>query len=166
MKRDREFIEFEKDTFINISKLEEMLITKEDLEKYSKQCINLANGNYFNLKYLKKLGFESDLDDLGFEDMFYESIIQFTKGVKTVNFANTKVFKYTNDPFSRSIFLEDIISRYKKISSSDLLDLLKNDYGIETDLSNIKYLLQNSSVYFNEIMDEFYQNYQLFFEEV
>ena len=166
LKWDRTFIKFDENGYINISKLNEMNVTKNDLDEYSRKCCELADHEYFNIYYLKKKGFESELDDLGFDDIFYQNIIKYTHGIQTLKFEKSYLFIETDLEVNKTKFLESIIAKYKRISSYDLLSLLRDDYGIELSLQKLKNILYNGNVYYNNIMDVFYENYQIFFEEL
>ena len=163
---NRDFICFGEDKYINILKLNDFGISKNDLEEYAKECAKSSMNEYFSFHSLKKNGFDSKLHELGFDDIFYENILKYSPNIKHIYFNGTIIFKAGNNGFTRENFLENIMSKYKKISSSDLINLLKNDYNIEVDFYKINQLIDGTSIYYNNIMDEYYENYQLFIEEI
>ena len=162
----RDIIEFEEGKCIKISKLEEMGITKNNLDEYVKECVNATNGEYFNIKYLNNIGFTSELYDLGFDDLFYENIIKFNENIMYFRFCGRLIAKYGNENITRTSFIQSIISKYQKITVDDLLKLLNDEYGIKTDKFKINEIIKDTSIYYNNIMDKYYDNYQIFLEEI
>ena len=84
----------------------------------------------------------------------------------SLKFEKSYLFIETDLEVNKTKFLESIIAKYKRISSYDLLSLLRDDYGIELSLQKLKNILYNGNVYYNNIMDVFYENYQIFLEEL
>lgn len=76
LQNDYSIIEFEKNNFINIRKINEMGFYISDFKKYCDDVLNFMDGKCFTIKYLKSLNFDSKLYMLGFDDLFYESILK------------------------------------------------------------------------------------------
>ena len=124
------------------------------------------NNEYFTIKSLKESGFSSGLDDLGFDDIFYESILRFCPKISSFRVNNVYVFKNTELSISKTAFISNLINQYHSITADDLITLLKSTYGISIDIYEIKESLENTNIYYNSIMDTFYMNYNVFIEEV
>lgn len=166
LRNDFTILEFEPSTFISIRKLENAGFLKQDLYDYVKQAIEFSNDEYFTLKSLKNRGFYSELEDLGFDNIFYESILKFSSDVQSTSFANVLVFKKESKPISRKMFFINLIAKYRIIETDDLLYVLKKEYGIETDISLLRSLIADTDIYYNPIMDTFYINYETFIKEI
>lgn len=166
LRNDFTILEFEPSTFISIRKLENAGFLKQDLYDYVKQAIEFSNDEYFTLKSLKNRGFYSELEDLGFDNIFYESILKFSSDIQSTSFANVLVFKKESKPISRKMFFINLIAKYRIIETDDLLYVLKKEYGIETDISLLRLLIADTDIYYNPIMDTFYINYETFIKEI
>ena len=159
-------IQFSEQSFINFRKLQAFGISKQDLVDYCESAIAFADSDYFTIKSLENFGFYSELEDLGFDNIFYESLLKYCPKISFFRTNNVYVFKFTNDSISKTTFISNIIDKYKFIESCDLIDLLKNNYGIKVDIYELKEAISNTNIYYNSIMDTFYINYNVFLEEV
>ena len=161
-----DIIQFDTHSYINFRKLQLFGISKEDIYDYCNSAISIMNNEYFTIKSLKESGFCSGLDDLGFDDIFYESILRFCPEISSFRVNNVYVFKNTELSISKTTFISHLINQYHSITSDDLIALLKSTYGISIDIYELKESLENTNIYYNSIMDTFYINYNAFIEEV
>lgn len=166
LKREYEILEFENGSYINIRKLEGIGVTKQDILDYCKAVLDYVDEDYFTIHSLKLSGFASELEDLGFDNIFYEGILKCHPDFQFAKFSNVYVFKKNSQTFTRSMLIIDLINKYQVIEALDLLVILKDTYGIKTDLSLIKLLITDSEIYYNPIMDTFYKDYTTFIKEV
>lgn len=164
--KNRVFLRYDNDTFINIKKFEEKEITKEDIEEFSKNAIEFINGEYFNYHYLKKKGFKSKLDDLQYENIFYDSIFKYTNGIKYVNLNGKMVLKSTDFNITRGSFLKSILNKYQVLSSKEFINILQDEYGINIPLFLLKSLIKCEDVYFDKYTDKFYNSYELYLTNI
>jgi homoserine O-succinyltransferase len=102
----------------------------------------------------------------GFDDIFYESILRYCPKISSFRINNVYVFKNTEESISKTTFISSLIKQYKIIETDDLIYLLKESYGINMDLYDLKESIENTDIYYNSIMDTFYMNYNVFIEEV
>lgn len=166
MKHKFDILEFESNSFINVRKLESVGFSKQDIIDYCEAVYDFVDDEYFTLKSLRQSGFVSELEDLGFNDIFYESLLNSYPDFESSKFNNVYIFKKNAQQFTKASFVVDIISRYQMIEAIDLIMLLKDTYGINVDLSSIKTLITDSKIYYNSVMDTFYKDYSTFIREV
>lgn len=161
-----DIIKFDEHTCINFRKLESSGISKQDLIDYAEAVIEIVGEKYFTIHSLNKSGFSSKLEELGFDDIFFESILKNNYRISSFKLNNKSVFRRTNSPISRKTFINSIIEEYRYIGTDDLINLLKENYGLNIDILLLKLVTEDTDIYYNSIMDTFYINYQTFLEEV
>ncbi len=83
-KNNYDIIEYEKDKYLNISKLENfgpMRTTKKDLEDYCYYMYKMQQKSFFTVASSRKIDQSHPLYDLGFGDYFYNSILAENKNL-------------------------------------------------------------------------------------
>ena len=77
LKRDYTIIEFEKNKYVSIARLESLGFDRTKLKQYCDKVYAYAqNIDFFTIESLSKQGFTADLESLGFEPWFYSSILR------------------------------------------------------------------------------------------
>jgi hypothetical protein len=161
------YIEFSKNKYINITKLEQLNTTKKDIYAYIQMVSKFIKDEFFTIHYLREKGFLfPKLDNLGFDEFFFSSILKASDyfNVKSVN--NTYVFVTKEIPLKIEDFLERIVQYYRKIDIYDLEHLLKERYDVDLQKHELISFAKNSDLYYNPIMEKIYINYDEFFETV
>lgn len=166
LKANYDIIQFSENLFINFRKLQALGILKEDLFDYCEDVITNVGNEYFTINFLEKLEFHHKLEKLGFDNIFYESILIYHPKLESFKLNNVYVFKVADSAISKTTFISDIIYKYRFIETDDLLMLFKDKFGIIIDLTTLKMLIENTNIYYNSIMDTFYMDYNVFLEEV
>lgn len=80
LKQQYEIIEFQPKTFLNIKRLNNVGITKQDIINYVQDVYDFVDyGEFFTFKSLKLKEYDHELHMLGFDDCFYASLISENK---------------------------------------------------------------------------------------
>ena len=167
IKRTRKVVEFEPNKFINIRRLNNNGVTVDDIDNYCDCAASLINkGEFFTIKSLRNKGFAHKLDDLGFDDYFYTSLLIEDERFSFRRMGNTKLLYYGNKTIQMLDLLKTVLDEIKKIDIYDLVDYLYDEYGIKTNRDDIKQLVRESDMYYDQIMDAVYVDYNTYFEEV
>jgi hypothetical protein len=130
-----DLIEFEPGKCINIRRLEDQGITKNDLRKYCQEVNDYLEDGYFTIYSLRNSGFVSYLDELGFDDTFYSSILARNESfIWERIFTNTVLYKGNEETqITVKSFILSVAKDYDSISVDDLVELIKFEYGINAD---------------------------------
>lgn len=163
---DYNWIQIENYKFINIKLLEVNGITKSDLFDFCNKVLIFCNKNIFSLHSLKNTGFNHKLFDLGFDDYFYESILKKNKQINFRRLNKSSIFKETNRNLTFIDLIYEIIDEKLSIDIYDLLDLLENLYGFLVDKNKLISLIKHSSLYYSDIWEKVYIDYQKYLEEI
>lgn len=172
LRRNYEIVEFSPRQFINIRRLNGLGIAKEQLSAY---CQTVAayydKGDFFTIASLRQDGFVHELDELGFEDWFYSSILLEDRehfsyqrvGEKT---SVTRLFRRGKCNIVMGDFFCWLVGKYQKIDFYDLMDLLRERFGILISREKILETIRCTELYYDSIMDTIYVDYDAYFEEV
>lgn len=170
LKADYEIVEFSPNKYINFRKLNEFGITKEALQQYGEDVINfVGEGKYFTLFSLRNEGFSHELDDLGFEDWFYTSLLVENKAdISYQRIGGNKVMIAGNFEIRFEEFLESIVFKQETLSIEvkDLEDVLKQQYNININTWKLIQTVKDSSMYYDPISEKIFADYDTYYEVV
>lgn len=163
-----EIIEFSPLQYISIRRLNEAGVTKEHLRAY---CDAVAKyyekGEYFTTTSMRNSGFVHDLDDLGFEEWFYSSILfEDHDNFSAQRIGGTRLFLRGKPNGNLADMLVWLLDKYQKIDFYDLLDMLENQYGIFLPKEKVVEIISDTELYYDAIMETVYIDYDTYFEEI
>lgn len=161
-----EIVEFSPNKFVNIRRLEQNGIGKKKLQEFIDDVYEFVNEELFTIKALRKKGFEHKLDELGFDDWFYSSLLRYDTRFKSRRFEGNILFRKGFDVVTLNDLIEHIVSRHRSIDIYDLMEIIYNDYGITVEKNRIPYIIKEKELYYNTIMEKVYIDYDEYFEEV
>ena len=167
LKDNRTIIEFEPYQYINIRRLEKLGITKERLDRYCDEVAAwLTDERFFSIKSIHNDGFVSTLDELGFSDMFYNSLLREDNRFTYQRIGNQVVFNTKKERFARRDFVAWLVQEEESIDIDDFVTLLSERFGIIQDKHQVREQIKGSDVYFDSIMNKLYANYDLYYDEI
>ncbi len=164
MKKNLDLIEFQKDRYIKIKELYKVSVTKDDLYVFIKNVKEFVEDKYFTIQSLRNDGFsDQKLEDLGFEDFFYASILSSDNNFQAKRLGGTFLIKRDTRQINIPDFLTFIMGNKRRMDVYDLMTYLYDRYGLLLDRQSILAYVRDSELYYNEIMDKIYINYDEFF---
>ncbi|ABR48303.1 RNA polymerase, alpha subunit domain protein [Alkaliphilus metalliredigens QYMF] len=170
LKSDYEIIEFMPNKIIHFRKLKEFGITKEMLNEYRNDVLNfVGDGKYFTLFSLRNEGFTHELDDLGFDDWFYTSIlIEDKSNISYQRIGGNKVMLSGNFNIRFEEFLEYIVFSQESLSIDihDLSDIFKQQYNVNVNTRKLIDIVRYSSLYYDAISEKIFADYDTYYEVV
>ena len=167
LRKAKVIIEYEPHRLIHIRRLEAGGVTKEELIDYCDQVLKwVGSDQIFTIHTLRKSGFAHELDDLGFDDWFYSSLLCEDPRFSSRRMGGTRLLYSGNKAIMLENLLTDILLAWEKIGVYELRELLENDYGIVLDIYNLIELVKESSLYYDNIMETVYIDYDTYFEEI
>lgn len=168
LKSQYEIVEFSPSKCINFRRLDSVGITKDHLQDFCHAVYSTTErGSYFTIHSLQKNGFSHLLDNLGFEEWFYSSILsQDSTRFSYQRMGKTRVFVNGKREVLLKDFVESLVSERQSIDIYDLIELMEDDYGVTIDKQKIMGLVNSSAMYYNSIMETVYIDYDTYFEEV
>ena len=167
LKDSYEIIEFAPYHYVHIRKLQKMGIEKKNLREYCDSVDKYTeNGTYFTVEYLKSKGFSSPLDSLGFEAWFYSSLLREDTHFSYTKLGGTVLFFKGNQPITELTFIQELMEHLNAIGLDELLEYIYETYHISLDKDRVKWNIQNTQLYYDDIMGRLCQNYDVYFEEL
>ena len=165
---DRTIVEFNPKQYISINRLNEVGITKEMLSDYCEKVFSFTrNKTYFTIKSLRNDGFEHELDELGFSEWFYSSLLaNAPEKFDYRRMGGSRLFVRAGRESNLGLFLEYLLEEKKKIEIEDLEVLLYNEYGLSIDRYKLVDVIKDTGLYYDSIMETVYCDYDTYFEEV
>lgn len=168
LKQSWEIVEFAPKQYINISRLNENGITVEQLKDYEiavRRFVPL--GSFFTINSIRKEGFVHQLDDLGFEEWFYASVLlEDREHFSYQRIGGTRLFCAGKSLNLFADFMNWLLNQLGKIDIYDLCELLETQYGIILPRDKVIELIRNTDLYYDTIMKTVYVDYDTYFEEV
>ncbi len=168
LKRNWEIVEFAPKQFVHISRLNENGITSDHLQDYGNSVRRFVEaGSFFTVFSLQQAGFSHPLDDLGFEEWFYSSVlVEDREHFSYQRIGGTRLFCAGKSTNLFADFLNWLLDRLTKIDIYDLHDMLETQYGIVLPKDKVIALVRNTDLYYDTIMQTAYVDYDTYFEEV
>ena len=114
----------------------------------------------------RQKGFKHPLDDYRFDDWLYESLIRTDKRIKCRRFKEKILLKKQTEAFSFVAFTEEKLQQVKSMDIYDFIDWVEEDYGIRLSKNRFLSILKSSHLYYDEIMEKVYLNYEIYYEEI
>lgn len=163
-----EIVEFLPLQYVNIRRLNQAGVSIEHLQDY---CYSVAKqyekGEYFTTTSLRKSGYTHYLDELGFEEWFYSSVLfEDRENFSAQRMGGTRLFLRGKPNCSFGDMLVWLIGKYQKIDFYDLEDLLVNQYGVFMPKEKLISIINDTELYYDSIMEAVYIDYDTYFEEI
>lgn len=166
LREEFELIEYAPSQFINYRRLLKFGVTKECLQNYIDEVIEFVGEQYFTVHSLRLMGFKHELDELGFDDWFYESLIRNDKRIKYRRFKEKILLKKQSEAFSSVAFIEERLRQVMSMDIYDFIDWVEEEYGIRLSKDRFLAIIKSSHLYYDEIMEKVYLNYEVYYEEI
>ena len=168
LRSKKEIVEFAPKEYINIRRLKQCGITEDMLDDYCEKVRHFVDPNiFFTVSSIREDGFSHSLDDLDFEEWFYSSVLVEDKGKLSYRrIGGNRLFYSGSLEVTFSAFLEWILEKENQIELDDLIYLLGCRYNIKAKREKIMEVLKDTSLYYDNIMDTIYIDYETYFEEI
>ena len=167
LRQRRELVEFEPHQLIHIRRLETGGITREKLEDYCNSVYSrLGHNRVFTIHSLRSSGFAHELDDFGFDDWFYSSLLCEDPRFSSRRIGGTRLLYSGQRAITLEDLLLDLLLEREKLEIYELKDLLEDEYGICLEKDKLVWLIKESSLYYDNIMETVYIDYDTYFEEI
>lgn len=156
-----------KNEYITIKKLNKLNITKKDIEYLIEKIKStFKDVQYFSVQNVYENIELGKIEECGFDDVFYNSIIKNIDEVKYSRVAGGYIFSLTKEQFDVSKFIEDCVNGRNGVSIDDLLEEIQEKYGINVDRDKTKLLLRKRNLFYSDELEKIYQDKSSYYEEV
>lgn len=170
IKARREIVEFLPLQYLSLRRLQSAGVDAGDLEEYcAAVCAFTRPGQYFTIASLRREGFTHPLDDLGFENWFYGSLLAEDPERFTYRrMGGTRLFFRGRETVQLADFLRRLVEAEPsgRIDIYELQETLERQYEISIPLYKLTEVAQNSELYYDAIMKAVYIDYDTYLEEI
>lgn len=169
LRSDYELIEYEPRKFIKMSRIQSVYpdFSKKSIDEYVELAVSYAmNEKFFTLRWLKRKGFEHELHDIGLDEWFNASLIRQSRKLNIIKGGGTIIFHRGGPTNTMIDFIKYVLSSVKKMDIYDFLDMLDKEYGFVVDKDTLTYLLKESDMYYDSIMEKVYLDKSYYLDEI
>lgn len=168
LRANYEIVEFSPLQYINIRRLNAVGVTRKNFDNYCKAVArNYAKGEYFTITSLRRDGFVDEIDDLGFDEWFYASVLLEDRALFSYQrIGGTRIFLRGKIGANLGEMLVWLLEKYQRIDFYELKDLLEEHYGIVLPKEKIQEFINSTELYYDKIMEAVYIDYNTYFEEI
>lgn len=157
-----DLIKFAHNKYISSKALSKVGITKDTLIEYTKQVLKCTQNKFFTIYSISNMLNSFELENFGFEDIFYEDVLMQLAGAAFTRINNVVLFKNTSGSISLSYFVVSLMEHFRSINIYDLIMKIKEEYGILLTKHDITSLTEETDLYYNNITENLYINYDEF----
>lgn len=175
LEKQYDIIEIDDERYINFNVLKAGGITKEDIIEYGKQIEKeFAINEFFTMKNVRERIPAKTLDEEGFSERFYESIIYNVEDVRIIKFDFNNIYylKKSDEVMKRSkdfveYVIDCMIESKDCLEFTEILEYLEYEYGIVIkDDSKLKVLIKDSKYYYDDIFRRIYKSKDEYLDKI
>ena len=167
LEKDYTIMEFEENQYINIRKLEKIGIRKEDILSCCDQIRKeFGQEPFFTAKQVRDAEITPLIDSLGFDYAFYDSIIRNCCSLVRTTIGKTSVYSFIWEKITVSNIIVEFLSNVRVIAIDQLVDTFINKYGIELTRSAILSKIKETDLYYDNILDYLYINFEAYHDDL
>lgn len=169
LKAAYEIVEYASLKYVHFRRLNRAGVEKESLMDYCHKAYQAVDSQYFTVYSLQKKGFTHALDELGFDEWFYASLLSEDKEHFSYRrMGKNKLFRRGSEDVSLTDFLEWLLYSSESLSLDvhDLTEKLSSDYNINLEWYKIVETIKGSAMYYDTITQKVYADYDVYFEEI
>lgn len=160
---------FEKDQIITLQRLQKLGVTEEDINAYCEAVRDFVEEDtYFTLTSLRQDGFSHPLEQLGFDDYFYASLLGSSEGFSSQRAYGSAVLYHgeRKGQFSIADFLVSLLREYESVDLDEFIEDVRDRFGVSIpSRSDVTQAVRGSELYYDSIMDKVYRNKELYYSD-
>lgn len=168
LKRSLQIVEFETNQIISFRKLENSGVSRDMIQDFCDEVYDyVQEKEYFSMQSLKLAGFESELYDLGFSEWFYANLLISDNRFSFGRMYGNLIFYKGKADITIKSFETYLIRNCGCVDTFDLMSDLTDKYGCRSvDKNDVIYKVQNTEIYYDNILDRLYANKDLYYKEL
>lgn len=162
-------VEYEKDAFIKTSHLcEQMGVGLEDIRNYSQDVVRKLRAitgtpvpfTIWSLRNMYHVTHPLDVltDEGGMSDYLFETLFDIDPYVQCCTISQKRGFLETRGAFNTGNFIECLVELNGYMEMDELIDLLRDGYGIDYPEASLRRVIKGSSLYYDDLTDSVYNS--------
>lgn len=168
LRKSLEIIEYSTDQYINFRKLKSGGVTTSQFADFCNEVFEAAEENaYFSIHSLRRKGFDSELFELGFDDLFYASLLISDERFSWQKLMGTMVFYKGRKNITFKDFVSDAVKRERSIDLYDLDTMLRDEYGCDNiEKYDLTFKTRDADIFYDSELQRFYADQELYYREI
>lgn len=164
---DYKLLKIEDNLYITNKSLLNGGITKQNLISY-KEAVErfVEEGLFFTLRSLKENQFSHSLEEYGFEDIFYESILMRPGRLKYLKLAEQVVFFKSKKDVTINDFVAYLLASTESITVDDLIERAQSMCHLFINYDYAIRLMKNTSYFYSEDLLKLYEDKESYYKEI
>jgi len=166
IKKNYQIIEYEPNKYISLRDLNKAGVTIDQLQSYVSAVVDFIPADmHFTVTSLYKAGFSHLLDELGFGEVFYASLLSEDSRISYQRMGGAKLFCIGIRSVSIKSLVEYLVEAETAIGCYVLAKMLKRQYGLTIGLQKIKEVIKDSPLHYDEISRKIFIDYDTYLNE-
>ena len=161
---------YDADTWITATGLAELDIAPEDLDAFARDAVRASVGAgipQFTVPWLRAHASELALLAYGLDDSFYESVLLSRRRLATRgHLGGRRIFAEPHAQTRGRDLVESLVQSELSMDVEELLDVLRDDYGIPVQRPQLVSLMRATNLFFSPELDRVYASHNQFVREV
>lgn len=169
MREKFDILEYEDMKFISFNRIKVVRddISKNDFTNYILKVGEMIGDDlFFTIHSLKKKGLNDKLHDIGFDEWFNSAIVKNSKKYKFVKTGGNVIFTVLNKQITTVDFIKYVMTIKKSENIYDFCKDLKENYNVDISKDRIVYMIKDTELYYDDIMEKVYINKDEYYDEI
>lgn len=169
LKSRLDVIEYEDGKYITFTQLRKVFswITKETLKDFAENAALCSTGSaFFNTHTLKNAGLESDIFDLGFSDVFYDSLLQYSGKTKSLRFGGGYIFYRSPFLLRNGDLIRTILSEEGERDIFSIRDIIFQRFGIQLNVQKLIGYVKSAGLFYDQVSEKVFLNKEEYYDEL
>lgn len=142
-------------------------LDKETLEGYKQAVIEFVGSQrFFTLDYLTENGFSHEMDEYGFEPIFYESILKGQGYLKSLKIADATVFTRSTESITIGSFVNFVLGKKQSMSVEEFIECAMERSGIRLSYKAAKTAIKNSNYFYSDELEKVFKEKEFYYKEI
>ncbi len=154
MLHDGNLFRYDRNTYITITKLNSMGISKQmitDLQKKIEKAT--VENEYLNVYSIAEKSSFDEWKKYNLPVDFYDTVISLISNVKMLRFENNRLFIKTEQAQSKEKFISAFIEKYQKIKTEDMQKIIRKEFNMKIAQTTIKLYINKRKYYYDAKKD-------------
>lgn len=165
-----EIFKFDNGQYINFRRLAKADVDKQLIEDFCNKVNSFVSTNtYFTIQSLKGDGFSHELENLGFDDIFYANILAVSP-LFCYQRVYGSIVLYSGrgkKNFSIKAFIRNLLEKYDVVDIDDFMDDVYEKYGVRIpEKYVVTDAVSGTGMYYDRIMNKIYSSKSIYYSDL
>lgn len=142
-------------------------LDKGTIEGYRQAVVKfIGSEQFFTLNYLIENGFSHEMDEYGFDPIFYESILKGQGYLKSIKIEGTTVFIRSYKGVSFESFVNFVLAKKQTMDVEEFIDCARKRSGVHLSYKNAVSMIKNSNYFYSEELKKVFRDKDFYYKEL